>query len=101
MPVMLYSNMKTVLYEENDLIILECILIGEVIGTEDIEWFFNGEILRNSRKYTILELDNIVCSYGICYQSQLQIRQADDTDAGTYTCSYSTLSEEIVVVASE
>ena len=96
---MLYPNTKTVLYEENDLIILECILTGEVIGTEDIEWFFKGQILRNSMKYTISVSDNIICSYGKCHQSILQIRQADSTDAGTYTCSYSTLSEEILVTS--
>ena len=96
--MVLYPRIKIVSFQENDLILLECTLAGDISGTEDIEWVFNGQILRNSDKYTILESDNIMCPYGTCHQSQLQIRQAMDNDAGTYTCQYEDLEDVITVI---
>ena len=75
-------------FEDNDFVLLECILAGEISGTEEIGWNFNGQMLSNSEKHNILGSNNVVCAYGTCQQSQLQIQQASDNDAGTYTCSY-------------
>ena len=86
--MVLYPREKTVSFKDNDFVLLECILAGEISGTEEIQWIFNGQVLSNSGRRNILESNNIVCRYGTCHQSQLQIRQASDSDAGTYTCSY-------------
>jgi hypothetical protein len=88
--------MKTVLLEE--LVFLECILAGYIPGNKDIQWFFNGEMLRNSEKYTIFDSSDTVCTYGTCQHSPLLIRLPNANDVGTYTCSYENLSERISVV---
>ena len=97
--VILYPNMKTVLLEE--VVFLECILAGYIPGNKDIQWFFNGEMLRNSEKYTIFDSSDAVCAYGTCRHSQLLIRLPNANDVGTYTCSYENLSERISVVTSK
>ena len=93
--MVLYPREKTLSFKDNDFVLLECILAGE---TGEIRWFFNGQILSNSGRYNILESDNIVCDYGTCHQSQLQIRQASDSDAGTYTCSYPGHSDVMITL---
>ena len=93
----LYPSKRTVTFKENNFVLLECILAGEISGTEKIWWFFNGQILSNSGRYIILESNNIVCAYGTCHQSQLQIRQTVEADAGIYTCQYAGLSDVILL----
>ena len=95
--VALYPNKRTVIFEEKDFVLLECILAGEISWTEEIRWFFNGQIISNSGKYSVLELNNIVCAYGTCHQSQLLITQAGQADAGIYTCLYPGLSDVILL----
>ena len=94
--MVLYPTLKTVSFEDGDLVLLGCILAGEISGNKNIQWFFNGQ-LRNTAKYTIALSSDILCAYGTCQWSQLQIRQADANDAGTYTCSYENLSEQIII----
>ena len=93
----LYPNKRTVIFEENDFVLLECILAGEISGTEKINWIFNGQMITNSGRHNILESNNILCAYGTCHQSQLQIRQAGQADAGIYTCQYAGLSDVILL----
>ena len=95
--MVLYPRERTVVFKENDFVLLECILAGEVSWTEEIRWFFNGQIISNSGKYSVLESINILCAYGTCHQSQLQIRQAGQADAGIYTCQYAGLSDVILL----
>ena len=97
-PVVLYPNMRIVSLE-GSLVLLECILAGEISGAENIQWSFNEQTLMNSGKYTIFASNNIVCIYGTCHQSQLQIRQANFNDIGTYKCSYADLLGEITVMS--
>ena len=94
---MLYPTIKTVSFQDGDLVLLACILAGEISGNKNIQWFFNGQMLSNTAKYTIALSSDILCAYGTCQQSQLQIRQADANDAGKYTCSYENLSQQIII----
>ena len=96
--VVLYPSVRTKGFEQGGLILLECLLAGEISESEDISWNFNGGMLSNSKKYTIALSKDVVCPYGTCDQSQLQIHQAVESDTGTYTCHYRDLSAEITVV---
>ena len=96
--MVLFTNEKTVCFEEGDLILFECLLAGENSGSEKISWNFNGEMLSNSDKHTIALSEDVVCPYGTCDQSQLQIRSAMESDTGAYTCHYRDLSAEITVM---
>ena len=96
--MVLFTNKITVGFEEGDLILLECLLAGENSGSERILWNFDGERLSNSGKHTIALSEDVVCPYGTCDQSLLQIRNAMDSDTGTYTCHYRDLSAAITVM---
>ena len=98
--VVLYPSKTEVSFNDNELVLLECILAGDKSETEKIQWMFDGQILSNSGKYLILESDNIICDYGTCHRSLLQIRQASDNDAGMYTCSYAGHSDVITLMNS-
>ena len=98
--MVLYPRERIISFEENDHIFLECLLAGENSGSERISWNFNGEMLSNSDKHTIALSEDAVCPYGTCDQSLLQIRNAMDSDIGTYTCHYRNLSAEITVMNS-
>ena len=90
----LYPSKRTVTFKENDFVLLECILAGEISETERINWIFNGQMITTPGRHNIFESNNIVCAYGTCHQSQLQIRPAD---AGNYTCQYAGLSDVILL----
>ena len=96
--VVLYPSVRTKGFVEGGLILFECLLAGESSESEDILWSFNGEILSNSNKYTIALSKDVVCPYGTCDQSQLQISDAVESDTGTYRCHYRDLSAEITVM---
>ena len=97
--MLLFQSKKTVtLFEDSD-VLLECLLAGDISETADIQWFFNGQRLHDSDKYTTPPSENVVCFYCLCLQSQLQIKQANSSDIGTYTCSYKNLAKEIAVLS--
>ena len=98
--VVLYPRERIISFEEGNFILLECLLADENSGSEKISWSFNGQSLSNSDKHTIALSEDVVCPYGTCDQSQLQIRNAMDSDTGTYTCHYRNLSAEIIVMNS-
>ena len=81
---------------------MQCVLIrGRLHYNQDIQWFFNGEMLMIAEKYTIFHSSDAVCTYGTCRHSQLLIRLPNANDVGAYTCSYENLSERISVVTSK
>ena len=84
---------------DSTLVLLECILAGEVSTGEQIMWSFNGRALGGGSedKYSIF-IATDVCPYGTCQRSQLQINPVNANDVGTYTCSFSDLSEDIIVM---
>ena len=96
--VVLYSSVRTKGFVEGGLILFECLLAGESSESEDILWSFNEQFLSNSNKYTIALSKDVVCPYGTCDQSQLQIHQAVESDTGTYMCYYRDFSAEITVM---
>ena len=96
--VVLYPSIETIGFEEGDLILFECLLAGENSGSEKISWNFNGEMLSNSDKHTVALSEDVMCPYGTCDQSQLQIRSAMESDSGIYTCHYRDLSVNITVM---
>ena len=96
--MVLYPSKEKVGFEKDDLILLECLLAGESSESEDILWSFNGQSLSNSNKYTVALSKDVVCPYGTCDQSQLQISDALERDTGTYKCHYRDLSANITVM---
>ena len=96
--MVLDPSQAEVSFDDNELVLLKCILAGDKSETEKIQWMFDGQTLSNSEKYLILESDDIMCDYGTCHQSQLQIKQASYNDAGMYTCSYAGRSAEIILM---
>ena len=86
---------------DSTVVLLECILAGEVSTGEEIKWSFNGRVLGGDSedKYSIFIITENVCPYGTCQRSQLQINPASANDVGTYTCSFSDLSEDITVTS--
>ena len=83
---------------DSNLVLLECILAGEFSGSGNIQWSYNGQLLRDGDKYQVFTANNVDCTYGKCHRSQLQIRQANANDVGTYTCSFEDMSEDITVM---
>ena len=96
-PVELYAEERSVSIDSN-LVLLECILAGEFSGSGNIQWSYNGQILRDGDKYQVFTANNIDCTYGKCHRSQLQIRQANANDVGTYTCTFEDMSEDITLM---
>ena len=96
---MLYPAKRSVSID-TPVVLLECILAGEVSSEENIKWSFNGRALGGGSedKYSIFIITENVCPYGTCQRSQLQIDPASANDVGTYTCSFSDLSEDITVM---
>ena len=83
---------------DSNLVLLGCILAGEFSGNGNIQWSYNGQTIIPSDKYQVFTVNNIDCTYGKCHRSQLQIRQANANDVGTYTCSFEDMSEDITVM---
>ena len=100
--VVLYPAKRSVSIDST-LVLLECILAGEVSTGEEIMWSFNGRALGGGSedKYSIFIVTENVCPYGTCQRSQLQINPANANDVGTYTCSFSDLSEDITVIGKQ
>ena len=96
-PVVLYPEERSVSID-SDLVLLECILAGEFSGSGDIQWSSNDQQLRDDDKYQVFTSNNVDCTYGKCHRSQLQIRQANANDVGTYTCTFEDMSEDITVI---
>ena len=94
-PVVLYAEERRLSIDSN--LVLECLLVGEFSGSGNIQWSYNGQLLRDGDKYQVFT-DNIDCTYGKCHRSQLQIRQANANAVGTYTCSFEDMSEDITVM---
>ena len=94
---LLYPEERSVSIDSS-LVLLECILAGEFLGNGKIQWSYNGQTITPGDKYQVLSID---CTYGKCHHYQLQIRQANANDVGTYTCSFENMSKDITVVTSK